>query len=185
MATLVILETLTERIVSIAIERKMRKEKVGHFLRLDNNVSGKEIGKEIGSGEKEIGGRSKSSVCGKALNCLDIGGEGSALIAAGGSDPVLRVWDPRKPGNLAPIFQFSSHSSWISACKWHKRSIYHLLSASYDGKVMLWDLRTAWPLAKIDSHNDKVLCADWWKEDGIISGGADSKLFISSGISIP
>ncbi|KAL4597247.1 hypothetical protein ACB092_12G221300 [Castanea dentata] len=46
---------------------------------------------------------------------------------------------------------------------------------------MLWDLRTAWPLAVIESHNDKVLCADWWKGDSVISGGADSKLCISSG----
>lgn len=125
-----------------------------------------------------------NTFCGKVLNCLDIGGEGSALVAAGGSDPILRIWDPRKPGTSAPIFQFSSHSSWISGCKWHPKSIYHLLSSSYDGKVMLWDLRTAWPLAKIDTHKDKVLCADWWKYDSIISGGADSKLFISSGISI-
>ncbi|KAL0728048.1 hypothetical protein Bca4012_024141 [Brassica carinata] len=36
--------------------------------------------------------------CGKALNTVDVGGEGSALVAAAGSDPVLRVWDPRKPG---------------------------------------------------------------------------------------
>ncbi|XWS40989.1 hypothetical protein CRYUN_Cryun17cG0042500 [Craigia yunnanensis] len=35
--------------------------------------------------------------CGEVLNCIDIGGEGSALIAAGGSDPILRIWDPRKP----------------------------------------------------------------------------------------
>ncbi|XP_078155110.1 transducin/WD40 repeat-like superfamily protein [Carex rostrata] len=123
-------------------------------------------------------------VCGKALNCLDIGGESSSLVAAGGSDPVLRIWDPRKPGSLAPIFQFSSHASWISACKWHPRSWFHLLSASYDGKVMLWDLRTAWPLAIMDSHQDKVLCADWWKGDSVVSGGADSKLRITSGIEI-
>ncbi|KAJ6843675.1 ribosome biogenesis protein WDR12-like protein isoform X2 [Iris pallida] len=123
-------------------------------------------------------------VCDKVLNCLDVGGEGSALIAAGGSDPILRIWDPRKPGTLAPIFQFSSHTSWITACKWHSRSFFHLLSASYDGKVMLWDLRTAWPLAVIDSHKDKVLCADWWKDDCIISGGADSKMRISSGIAV-
>ncbi|GAU36353.1 hypothetical protein TSUD_321920, partial [Trifolium subterraneum] len=32
-----------------------------------------------------------------ALNYLDIGGDGSALIAAGGSDTVVRIWDPRKP----------------------------------------------------------------------------------------
>ncbi|KAG6415691.1 hypothetical protein SASPL_123105 [Salvia splendens] len=81
--------------------------------------------------------------CGKAINCLSIGGESSALIAAGGSDPVLRVWDPRRPGTLSPIFQFSSHNSWISSCKWHDKSWYHLVSASFDGKVMMWDLRTA------------------------------------------
>lgn len=107
------------------------------------------------------------------INCIDVGGESSALIAGGGSDPILRIWDPRKPGKtwlliyvrypfmykyvkfnprlvltnisgtLAPSFQFSSHTSWITACKWHSRSWFHLLSASYDGKVMLWDLRTA------------------------------------------
>uniref|UniRef100_B9H0K0 Uncharacterized protein n=1 Tax=Populus trichocarpa TaxID=3694 RepID=B9H0K0_POPTR len=80
--------------------------------------------------------------------------------------------------------EFSSHNSWISACKWHTKSLFHLLSAFYDGKVMLWDLRTAWPLVIIDSHEDKVLCADWWKGDSVISGGVDSKLCISSGISV-
>lgn len=122
--------------------------------------------------------------CGKVLNCLDVGGEGSALVAAGGSDPIIRIWDPRKPGTSAPVFQFSSHTSWVSACKWHNKSWFHLASASYDGKVMLWDLRTAWPLCVIESHEDKVLCADWWKGDSMISGGADSKLCISSGISV-
>ncbi|KAG6471598.1 hypothetical protein ZIOFF_069042 [Zingiber officinale] len=133
---------------------------------------------------KDTWNMASCKMCGKVLNCLDVGGESSALIAAGGSDPVLRVWDPRKPGSLAPVFQFSSHSSWITACKWHRKSWFHLLSASYDGKVMLWDLRTAWPLAIIDSHKDKVLCADWWKDDSIISGGADSKLLVCSGVSI-
>ncbi|XP_077216803.1 transducin/WD40 repeat-like superfamily protein [Tasmannia lanceolata] len=132
----------------------------------------------------ETGKDSLNLFCGKALNCLDVGGESSALIASGASDPVLRIWDPRKPGSLSPVFQFSSHSSWITACKWHARSWFHLLSASYDGKVMLWDLRTAWPLAVLDSHKDKVLCADWWKSDSLVSGGADSKLCISSEICI-
>ncbi|XP_047069261.1 ribosome biogenesis protein WDR12 homolog [Lolium rigidum] len=134
--------------------------------------------------DAQTGKETWNMFCGKALNCLDCGGEGSSLIAAGGSDPVLRVWDPRKPGTIAPVFQFSSHSSWISACKWHPSSWYHLLSSSFDGKVMLWDLRTAWPLASVDSHTEKVLCADWWKGDSVISGGADSKLCISSGVEI-
>ncbi|KAG5624788.1 hypothetical protein H5410_010006, partial [Solanum commersonii] len=113
----------------------------------------------------EMGKDSLNLYCDKIINCLDVGGEGSALIAAGTS---------------APVYQFSSHSSWISTCKWHEKSRFHLLSASYDGKVMLWDLRTAWPLAVIDTHNDKVLCADWWKGESVVSGGADSKLCISS-----
>ncbi|KAK4794832.1 hypothetical protein SAY86_012826 [Trapa natans] len=132
----------------------------------------------------ETGKDSLNIFSGKVLNCIDVGGEASALIAAGGSDPVLRIWDPRKPGSSAPIFQFSFHTSWISSCKWHDKSWFHLLSASYDGKVMLWDLRTAWPLSVMDSHEDKVLCADWWRGDSVISGGADSKLRISSGISM-
>ncbi|KAJ4882755.1 Transducin/WD40 repeat-like superfamily protein [Raphanus sativus] len=131
------------------------------------------------------GKESLNLFCGKALNTIDVGGEGSALVAAGGSDPILRVWDPRKPGTSAPVFQFASHASWISACKWHKSSWFHLVSASYDGKIMLWDLRTAWPLSVIDTHKDKVLCTDWWKGDSVVSGGADSNLRISSGISIP
>ncbi|KAJ9147529.1 hypothetical protein P3X46_029680 [Hevea brasiliensis] len=114
--------------------------------------------------------------CGKALNYLHVGGEGSALIAAGASDPILRIWDPRKP--------FCSHTSWVSACKWHDKSWFHLLSASYDGKVMLWDLRTAWPLAVIESHEDKVLCVDWWRGDNLVSGGVDCKLCISSDSSV-
>ncbi|CAA0823360.1 Transducin/WD40 repeat-like superfamily protein [Striga hermonthica] len=134
--------------------------------------------------DAEIGKDSLSIFCGKVISCLDIGGESSALIAAGGSDPVIRIWDPRKPGTLSPIFQFSSHNSWISSCKWHPKSWFHLVSASYDGKVMLWDLRTAWPLAVIDTHKDKVFSADWWRHDTVISGGADSKLRISSGISV-
>lgn len=121
---------------------------------------------------------------GRAFNCVDVGGESLALIAAGCSDPVLRIWDPRKPDSTAPVFQFSSHSSWISSCKWHDKSLFHLVSSSYDGKVMLWDLRTAWPLAVIDSHKDKVLCADWWGGDSVVSGGADSKLWISSQLSV-
>lgn len=132
----------------------------------------------------ESGKETSNLFCGKVINCIDIGGESSSLIAVAGSDPILRVWDPRKPGTLAPSFQFSSHASWISTCKWHDKSWYHLASASYDGKVMLWDLRTAWPLAVLDSHKEKVLCVDWWKSDNVISGGADSKLCISSDISI-
>ncbi|KAK5824822.1 hypothetical protein PVK06_019606 [Gossypium arboreum] len=58
-------------------------------------------------------------------------------------------------GTPTPVFQFSSHSYWIPACKWHNTSPLYLLSSSYDGKVMLWDLRTAtqgeyWTMDNLD-----------------------------------
>lgn len=69
----------------------------------------------------------------------------------------IRLGRPISAGTLAPIFQFSSHSSWITACKWHTRSWFHLLSASYDGKVMLWDLRTAVQSYRCTSLFDDIL----------------------------
>ncbi|KAL9227001.1 hypothetical protein vseg_002750 [Gypsophila vaccaria] len=132
----------------------------------------------------ETGKATWSLFTGKVLNHIDVGGESSALVAAGASDGTLRIWDPRRPGTLAPVYQFSSHTNWISSCKWHSKSFLHLASSSYDGKVMIWDLRTAWPLSVIGSHDDKVLCVDWWKDDAIVSGGADSKMCIASGISV-
>nr|GEX15912.1 ribosome biogenesis protein WDR12 homolog [Tanacetum cinerariifolium] len=83
----------------------------------------------------ETGKDTLNMYCGKAINCIDVGGESSALIAGGGSDPILR-----------------------------------------DGKLMLWDLRTAWPLAKIESHEDKVLAADWWNGDSVNGKIDDSSL---------
>ncbi|KAG0584770.1 hypothetical protein KC19_3G232900 [Ceratodon purpureus] len=114
----------------------------------------------------------------KALHCLSVGGEGNALLAAGGADHVLRIWDPRLPGTVAPVSQLSSHTSWISACKWHPKSTFHLLTASYDGTVKLWDTRATIPLVTLTQHKDKVLSADWWKDNNIVSGGADSQLHI-------
>ncbi|XP_040968001.1 uncharacterized protein [Gossypium hirsutum] len=55
----------------------------------------------------------------------------------------IRLCEGVQKGTSTPVFQFSSHSYWILACKWHNTFPLYLLSSSYDGKVMLWDLRTA------------------------------------------
>jgi ribosome biogenesis protein YTM1 len=64
----------------------------------------------------------------------------------------------------------------------HSSSIHHLLSASYDGTIKLWDTRSKVPLHTLQAHNDKALSADWWKEDSIISGGADAQLQVFSNL---
>uniref|UniRef100_A0A0D6R405 Ribosome biogenesis protein WDR12 homolog n=1 Tax=Araucaria cunninghamii TaxID=56994 RepID=A0A0D6R405_ARACU len=132
----------------------------------------------VRSWDVETGINATTQGCGKALNCLSLGGESSALIAAGGADNVLRIWDPRMPGTLRPVLQFSKHKSWITACKWHPTSWHHLISASFDGTLKLWDVRSQMPLITLEAHQDKVLCADWWKVDSVVTGGNDSKLRI-------
>ncbi|KAH7425077.1 hypothetical protein KP509_11G038700 [Ceratopteris richardii] len=135
----------------------------------------------IRSWDVETSINTETLVGAKALHCLSVGGENMSLFAAGGADPVLRIWDPRMPGTNTPIFQLSSHNAWISACKWHSSSSHHIFSASYDGSIKLWDLRSKIPLLTIDAHKGKVLSADWWNKDSIVSGGTDSLLQIFSG----
>lgn len=130
--------------------------------------------------DAETGVNTETLTGGKALHCLSVGGENSALVAAGGADPVLRIWDPRMPGINTPILQLSSHKAWVTACKWHQQSKYHILSASHDGSVKLWDIRSKIPLHTIEAHKDKILCADWWNRDCIVSGGADCQLQVLS-----
>lgn len=48
--------------------------------------------------------------CSKALHCLSVGSEGKALLAAGGADNSLRVWDPRIQGNHI-VVNFSEFTS--------------------------------------------------------------------------
>lgn len=138
----------------------------------------------VRSWDVDTGINSLTVGCGKALHCLSIGGEGSALIAAAGADSVIRIWDPRMPGTFTPILQLTSHKSWITACKWHPKSRQHLVSASHDGTLKLWDVRSKVPLTTLEAHKDKVLCVDWWKENCVISGGADSMLQIFSNFNI-
>ena len=53
----------------------------------------------------------------------------------------------------------SSHTDWILALAWSPASEHHLLSASQDGSLKLWDTRSPLPLHTISSHTDKVrLC---------------------------
>eukprot|EP00250_Pteridium_aquilinum_P009214 c18520_g1_i1 orf=182-1486(+) len=138
----------------------------------------------IRSWDVETSINTETLVGAKALHCLSVGGENMALFAAGGADPVLRIWDPRMPGTNTPILQLSSHKAWITACKWHGHSRHHILSASHDGSVKLWDIRSKIPLQTIEAHKDKVLCADWWKQDCIVSGGTDNFLQVFSKLQI-
>ena len=59
---------------------------------------------------------------------------------------------------------------------WHPSSQHHVATASYDGSVKLWDLRTPIALHTLAGHVEKALCVAWTGPAQLVSGGTDCKL---------
>jgi ribosome biogenesis protein YTM1 len=101
------------------------------------------------------------------------------LVAFGGSDSCLRVWDVRAPPteqSLA-VKSYAGHKGWVSSVVWRPGSSHQVATGSYDGSVRVWDLRSSVPLGKLEQHGgEKVLCVGWAGPDGLVSGGADCKV---------
>jgi WD40 repeat protein len=51
---------------------------------------------------------------------------------------------------------YKLHKDWILAVAWSPTSAHHLVTASQDTTLKLWDVRTAVPLHTIEGHTDKV-----------------------------
>ncbi len=71
---------------------------------------------------------------------------------------------------------YSSHTDWISSVAWHPTSEHHVVSASYDTTLKLWDIRASIPLHTLEGHTEKVLCVAWSGPNAMVSGGADCLL---------
>ncbi|GAX79465.1 hypothetical protein CEUSTIGMA_g6906.t1 [Chlamydomonas eustigma] len=97
------------------------------------------------------------------------------VVAFGGSDKALRVWDSRsKKGEGLAVQGYASHTNWISCVSWSPHSSFHLATASHDQTVKMWDIRSAVPLFTLTAHTDKALCVQWVLSEGtLVSGGAD------------
>ncbi|PRW33193.1 ribosome biogenesis WDR12-like protein [Chlorella sorokiniana] len=116
----------------------------------------------------------------KAVHCVGAAPGGAGLVAFGGAERALRVWDPRmRSGEGLAVKACSSHAGWISAVAWHPSSAHHVATASHDGTAKLWDLRTSIPLHTLEGHTDKVLSAAWVAPDQLATGGADCKLRVA------
>ena len=59
---------------------------------------------------------------------------------------------------VQPVKAYSSHTDWILSLAWSPESAHHLVTASQDNTLKLWDIRTNVPLHTIDSHTEKVRC---------------------------
>lgn len=74
------------------------------------------------------------------------------VMAFGGADRALRIWDSRsREGEAIKVEAYVSHANWISCVRWSPISPFHLATSSHDGTAKIWDTRSTVPLATL-SH---------------------------------
>jgi histone-binding protein RBBP4 len=95
------------------------------------------------------------------INTCDFGGPSQRLIATGGSDTFVRVWDQRKLVNAAgvgvPLGQYSEHTGQINTVQWNKFAPNVFASSSDDGEVLVWDMSLAKAPGAADLANSHSL----------------------------
>nr|ARO50093.1 WD40 protein [Yamagishiella unicocca] len=119
----------------------------------------------------------------KAVLSLASHGSAPHLIAFGCADRALRLWDTRgrAGSDTLAVTTHGSHGNWVTAVAWCPSSQHHLATASHDGTVKLWDVRTQVSLGSLGAQTGKVLCVGWLGGSegparGLVSGGADCQL---------
>lgn len=77
------------------------------------------------------------------------------LVATGGSDGLVRVFDTRQ--EKKPIMKLRSHSEVIKTLYLPEQpTSHHLVSGSADGSIKVWDLRSSKVLNTLAIHEDSV-----------------------------
>ncbi len=80
------------------------------------------------------------------------------------------------PGGVAVRLKLASHRNWVTSVTWCHQDAHRLASASLDGTVKVWDIRSTTPVHTMSmGAEDRQLCVSW--EAGCIwSGGEGGKV---------
>lgn len=115
----------------------------------------------------------------RVVACLDLS-QHSQVLATGHPDCTVRLWDIRtKDAESTSLVSDSSlkpsHKAWVSAVQWSKKDPYILASASHDGSLKIWDIRSTVPLHTVRTHpnEEKSLCLAFGQNGVIYTGGTD------------
>lgn len=73
---------------------------------------------------------------------------------------------------------YQSASVGMAALAWRPGASHTLASASFEGTLSLWDIRSAMPLATVEAHDGKALALCWRGPNALASGGSDANVRI-------
>lgn len=73
----------------------------------------------------------------EALNCGAFNNLNEFLVACGGEDNSVNVWDRRMPQGC--LNELSFHENQVLQVEWHPTEEQVLMSSSEDGKVYVWN----------------------------------------------
>ncbi|KAJ2450854.1 ribosome biogenesis protein ytm1 [Coemansia sp. RSA 2336] len=124
-----------------------------------------------------------TNLCDKVVLDVDYSAH-SRLIATGHADRSVRLWDPRSSDNTVVKLRLTSHSGFVPSVAWAPSSAFMLASASHDGTIKIWDIRSRTPLytvqaANADDKGKKLLALDW-HQSLLLAGGESGSLRIHS-----
>ncbi|XP_070545254.1 protein transport protein Sec31A-like isoform X2 [Ptychodera flava] len=93
-----------------------------------------------------------------AVRALDVNPFQSNLLASGGSDSEIFVWDLNNPVTPMTPGAKSQPPDDISCLAWNRQVQHILASTSPGGRSVVWDLRKNEPIIKVTDHSSRIRC---------------------------
>ena len=96
----------------------------------------------------------------------------SYLLASGGYDYTVRIWDVGDRDNLLHARPLRGHTSWVNSVAWSPDGR-TLASGSTDGTVRLWNPQNGINFAVLRGHTEEVYCVAWSPDGRILASASD------------